>query len=148
MASVIDRPWWRSNHGATVAEMPGGRERRPADADQHEAGIELPRRADLADQCNAGGDRDGADRQHRARPQRSMLRPTSALHDGAHQEEQRDRRGDLGHRPAVLARHGLQVDAGAEQAEPPAERGDDEADGDDAPAVEEAVSALSARTRG
>ena len=21
-ASVIERPWWRSNHGATVAEMP------------------------------------------------------------------------------------------------------------------------------
>ena len=22
MASVIDRPWWRSNHGATVEEIP------------------------------------------------------------------------------------------------------------------------------
>ena len=114
----------------------GGRERRPADADQHEAGIELPRRRDLADQRHAQAHRDGAQRQHRPRAPAVDAAADRALHQRAHQEEQGDGRGHLGDRPAVRGGHRLQVDARAEQAERPGEGCDDEAGRDDPPTVE------------
>ena len=55
----------------------------------------------------------------------------------ADQEQQRDGRGHLADRPALCRGDGLQVDAGAEQTQTPAEGRDHEASGDHPPTVED-----------
>ena len=113
------------------------RERRPPEAEQHEAGIELPRRAHLSDQRHARRHAGQAQQQHGARPEPVDAAAHDALDAGAHEEEHGDRRSDLGDRPAVRRRHGLEVHAGAEKSERPGHGGNDEAGSDDPPAMEQ-----------
>lgn len=121
------------------------RQRRPAEADQHEAGVELPGLRDLADQRDARGHAGGPGQQDGPGAPARDGAADGALERGAHQEEQGDRRGDLGDRPAMRGRDGLQVDTRPEQAEAPGDGGDDEAGRDDPPAMERAPDRLASR---
>ena len=123
---------------------PGRRQDRPAQAQHDETGIDLPGRADLPDQAGASGQRDRTDGQHGSRPPAGDAAGNAFLRRCADQEQQRDGRGHLADRPALCGGDGLQVDAGAEQTQAPAEGRDHEASGDHPPTVEDSSQAAGA----
>ncbi len=85
----------------------GHGKRRPAEAQQHEAGIELPGRGDLADQRHAHRHAGEPQQQHGSRPQAVDGAAHDALDARTHEEEHGDGRRHLGDRPACGRRHRL-----------------------------------------
>ena len=97
--------------------------------------VKLPRRVDLADAD--GGQRGRAGPRDQAIARAEFPHPLRD-EDHDHRAEQIEERGGAGHqrgRPAICAVQFGEIDALAVEAECPAEGGDQEADGDDAPAL-------------